>query len=70
MDIHKDAATQQGVFQVGAFLVESNLAESTGVFTFKLVCFHSYLPPAKDVLPLQHQFHLSIIVSYRNESKS
>lgn len=48
MDIRKDAAYQQGVFQVRSFLVEINLAESEGVFTFKLPCFHSYLL-AKDM---------------------
>lgn len=45
MDIHKD---KQGVFEVGRFLVEINLAESEGVFTFKLACFHRYLL-AKDM---------------------
>lgn len=48
MDTHKDAGSQQGVFQVRSLLVEINLAESEGVFTFKLAWFHSFLL-AKDI---------------------
>lgn len=48
MDTHRDAANQRGVFQVRSLLVEINLAESEGVFTFKLAWFHSFLL-AKDI---------------------
>lgn len=43
MDIRKDDAAQRGAFQVRAFLVDANLAESEVVLTFKLASFLIYL---------------------------
>lgn len=43
MDIHKFEVAQRGAFQVRAFLVEADLAESEGVCTFKLASFRIYL---------------------------
>ncbi len=43
MDIHKYEVAQRGAFQVRAFLVEADLAESEGVCTFKLASFRIYL---------------------------
>lgn len=48
MDIHKYEAAKRSDFEVRAFLVETDLAESEGVFTFKLASSRIYLL-AKDV---------------------
>lgn len=48
MDIHKYEAAHRGAFEVRAFLVETDLVESEGVFTFKLASFRIYLL-AKDL---------------------
>lgn len=43
MDIHKDEAARHGAFQVKAFLVEANMAESEGASIFEFASFRSYL---------------------------
>lgn len=43
MDIHKYQAAQRGALQARAFLMEADLADSEGVFTFKPASCRIYL---------------------------